>query len=123
THLLCIRCTPNSRRCMPSRKPFRGTSRCPRCSGEGVELEGLSDYGLSDVADRDASQGHALLDTVMRVTVDHEVGSSLVDRLTEEVAAEERIDLALLRAERVLHGREVQQCDPRVGAQLGERVT
>src|SRR5262249_49345747 len=59
---------------------------------------------------------------VMRVPVDHEVGTGVVDGLAKEVAAEEREDLLPFAGERVLHRRVMEQSDAEVGVELVERA-
>lgn len=63
----------------------------------------------------------------MGVPVEGEGGAAAVDRVTEQVAPEERVELAALACERVLCRRVVQQSDlpPRIepGQGLLELIT
>src|SRR4051812_2807145 len=95
--------------------PTRASAR------QRIEPERLTDHRERDVAHGDASGSDTVLDPMVRVTVDDEVGTGAVDRLAEQVAPQERKDLEPLATERVLDRREVQQRDPYVGVERGER--
>jgi hypothetical protein len=76
---------------------------------KAVEAESATQQGLGDVAHPHAAAGDAAFGPGMRVSVDGEVGSALVDRLREQVAAEERIDLGGFAGHRVGDRRVVCQ--------------
>src|SRR5262245_48233703 len=64
-----------------------------------VELEhpeGRTEDGLRDVAHLHAARRHAPLAAPVGVPVDHELGARAVDRLGQQVASEERVDLERL---------------------------
>jgi hypothetical protein len=58
----------------------------------------------------------------MGVAVESEVGAPLVDRLGQEMAAEEREDLQALAAQRVLDRRVVRERDAHVGVEVEQCV-
>src|SRR5581483_9881043 len=99
----------SSRRCGGSGAGERrgGTLRVAP-GAAGVEAEqpvGVTDDRLGDVADVVAACRQAPLRTPVGMAVDGERGAAAVDRLTEQVAAEERVDLQPLAEQRVGAGR------------------
>ena len=71
---------------------------------EGVDVVSVADDGLGDVPHRDAARGLALLAAAMGVPVQHEVRAAAVDRLCQQVTAEEGIDFEALTYEGLLNG-------------------
>src|SRR5262245_5815829 len=77
-------------------------SRHGELSRSGLQLENAewrAEDRLGDVADGDAARREALFAPPMGVAVQHEIGAGAIDRLGEQVAAEERVDLDRLPAE------------------------
>ena len=83
---------------------------------QAVQVERALDQRLRHVADVDPAGRDALLAAAVGVAVEDEVGARVVDRLGEQVPAEERVDLEALAGQRRLDRREVEQRDADVRA-------
>src|SRR3954453_21511449 len=87
---------------------------------QAEEVEGAADEWLRDVADVGPARRHALPGSPVGWAAggragEGDVGPGAVDRLREQVAAEEGVDLELLADERGLHRRVVEEGDTDVG--------
>src|SRR6266480_1542347 len=80
----------------------------------------MSDHGLGDIANRNASRGSTLLRPVVRMAVQDQVRPGIVDRLCQEIAAEKRIDLESLALQGRLDGRGIKKSNAQVGGQQEE---
>src|SRR5205823_4181793 len=76
---------------------------------ERIDVVRMSDDRLSDVANRNARRGSTLLRPMMGMAVQDQVRPRIVDRLCQQIAAEEGIDLESLALERRLDRRVVEQ--------------
>src|SRR5690606_15372563 len=89
---------------------------------QAVHRVRVLEHGQSDVPYPDPAGCKALLRALMRVTVHGEVRPGRVDRLPQQVAAEERIDLRRLPRQGVLSGGVMRQADDDVGVQVRQRL-
>src|SRR2546430_14089911 len=82
----------------------------------------MSDDRLSDVANRNARRGSTLFRSMMGMAVQDQVRPRIVDRLCQQIAAEEGIDLESLALERRLDRRVVEQRNPQIGVQVHQSL-
>src|SRR5215204_2279187 len=82
-----------------SSTPVRRNGRNPIRTIQAVHSERFPDHRLRHVTYPDAPWGDALLAAHVGVAVDREVRAGVVDRLREEITAQERVDLRRLAAQ------------------------
>src|SRR5215218_1241317 len=108
--------SPSRIQTVPARQRSKQLGRCV-LGVEAEHLVGAADHRGGDVADRDPAGGGAVAAAPVRVAVDDQVGPGPVDRLGQQVAAEEGVDLAGLAGQGLGHRRVVEQGDSPVGPQ------
>src|SRR5213080_176054 len=89
---------------------------------ERIDVVRMSDDRLSDVANWNARRGSTLLRPMMGMAVQDQVRPRIVDRLCQQIAAEEGIDLESLALQRRLDRRVVEQCNPQIGVQVHQSL-
>src|SRR5690606_24843062 len=111
----------------PPTSPSPHGDGLPGAGGDPVFVQAVHrvrvlEHWQSDVPYPDPAGCKALLRALMRVTVHGEVRPGRVDRLPQQVAAEERIDLRRLPRQSVLSGGVMRQADDDVGVQVRQRL-
>ena len=85
-----------------------------------IDVVRMADYGLSDVANRDASRRMAALGAVMGMPVKDGIGSFGINRFRQKIAPQKGIDLTVLPEERRFDRREMKKHETVIGFERRE---
>src|SRR6266511_3811789 len=97
-----------------------GTSAESAAIFDAVHVVGPPDDGEGDVADGDTTGSDTLLDPSMGVPVQRQGGPGAINRLGQQVAAQERVDLWPLTLQRLVDRGVMHERHPDIGLEAGD---